>query len=91
MDFTSFISTSTVVVCAVLGYTIKNAFDFIPNKYIPLIMGILGVLINVFSAISVGETIDFNAFSTGLISGAASTGCYEMVRNFINKGDKNNG
>ena len=32
-----------VGICMCLGYIIKNSLDFIPNKYIPLIMMVLGL------------------------------------------------
>lgn len=71
-------------VCLCVGYIIKNVIpsDKI-NKYIPLIMGILGVGVNTW----------LNAFSFtpeillgGLASGLASTGTYELFKQFINKG-----
>ena len=32
-----------VGICLATGYIIKHSLDFVPNKYIPLIMGVLGV------------------------------------------------
>ena len=54
------------------------------NKYIPLIMGVLGVALNVW------VNMDFTAeiLLAGLFSGLASTGLYEMFRNIIGKGEK---
>lgn len=70
-------------VCLCVGYIIKHA---IPsgkiNKYIPLIMGVLGVGVNVW----------LNAFSFtpeillgGLLSGLASTGLHQLFKQFIEK------
>ncbi len=66
-----------MAICFSIGYIIKNSLDFIPNKYIPLIMGITGILLNTW----------LNAWSFtpqvllgGLASGLASTGAFEMVR-----------
>lgn len=70
-------------ICLCVGYIIKN---FIPgdtvNKFIPLIMGGLGVFLNMW----------INAFALtpeiilgGLVSGLASTGLYEAFRNLIEK------
>ena len=36
-----------IAICLCVGYVIKNSLDFIPNKYIPLIMAVLGVVSNV--------------------------------------------
>ena len=46
---TQYVSIVVVGICLCVGYIIKNSLDFIPNKYIPLIMGILGLIINVDS------------------------------------------
>jgi len=67
-----------VGICLALGYIIKHSLDFIPNKYIPLIMGIVGVILNVWM-----NDWKFNVqiLLGGLASGLASTGAFEMVRN----------
>lgn len=71
-----------VGICLALGYIIKHSLNFIPNKYIPLIMGIVGVLLNVWM-----NEWNFNVqiLLGGLASGLASTGAFEMVRNIRNK------
>lgn len=73
-------------VCLCIGYIIKNVIpsDKI-NKYIPLIMGILGVGVNVWlNAFSITPEILLG----GLASGLASTGMYELFKQFIDKGGK---
>ena len=81
-----FFELVVVGICLCLGYIIKNLIptDKI-NKFIPLIMGVTGVLINLW----------VNSFTptpqiilTGLVSGLASTGMYEMFAQFIKKGGK---
>ena len=72
---TQYISIIVVGICLCVGYVIKNSLDFIPNKYIPLIMLVLGTVINVLMNL------------TGMFSGLASTGLYEMFKNLINKGE----
>lgn len=71
-----------VGICLALGYIIKHSLNFIPNKYIPLIMGIVGVLLNVWM-----NDWNFNVqiLLGGLASGLASTGAFEMVRNIRSK------
>lgn len=71
-----------VGICLALGYIIKHSLDFIPNKYIPLIMGIVGILLNVWM-----NNWKFNVqiLLGGLASGLASTGAFEMVRNIRDK------
>ena len=72
-----------VGICLCVGYILKNLIktDKI-NKYIPLIMGVLGVIINTWVC-----NFDFSPsiLLGGLVSGLASTGLYELFKNFINK------
>ena len=84
MDLTflsEFIVVITLAFCLGVGYIIKTSLDFIHNKYIPLIMGAIGVIFNVFVSGEVNPTV----IVVGLISGLASTGMYELFRNFIEK------
>lgn len=78
-----YLSLVVVGICLCVGYIIKNSLDFIPNKYIPLIMGILGLIINIL--INLSTEITAEVVLGGLFSGLASTGLYEMFRNLISK------
>ncbi len=78
-----YLSLVVVGICLCVGYIIKNSLDFIPNKYIPLIMGILGLIINILINLSTGITAE--VVLGGLFSGLASTGLYEMFKNLISK------
>ena len=73
-----------VGICLCVGYIIKNLVpsDSI-NKFIPLIMGVLGVLLNFW----VNQQFTAEVLLGGLFSGLASTGLYELFRNLINRGD----
>ena len=71
-----------VGICLCVGFIIKQSLDFIPNKYIPLIMGLLGLAINIAMNFS---AIDANVILGGLFSGLASTGLYEAFKNLIIK------
>lgn len=83
---TQFFSIVVVGICLCVGYVIKNSLDFIPNKYIPAIMLVLGTVINILMNISTGITAE--VFLTGMFSGLASTGLHEMFKNLINKEEK---
>lgn len=78
-----YIVIMVMAICFCAGYIIKNA---IPsegiNKYIPLIMGVLGIVLNVW--------LNEWAFTPvillgGLASGLASTGAFELVKNLTKK------
>lgn len=84
MDLTflnDFVVVITLAFCVGIGYIIKTSLDFIPNKYIPLIMGVIGVVFNCAAV----DTITATTIVAGLVSGLASTGMYELFRNFIEK------
>lgn len=72
-------------ICLIVGYVIKNAFDSIPNKYIPLAVTCLGLIL-AFVTNTAHWSLDVAL--TGMVSGLASTGCYELLRNLFFKEDK---
>jgi hypothetical protein len=67
-----------MAICLAVGYVIKHSLNFIPNKYIPLIMGILGTVLNVWLN---SWAFTPEIFLGGLASGLAATGAFELVRN----------
>lgn len=74
-----------VAICMALGYIIKHSLDFIPNKYIPLIMAVVGVFMNIW----LNEwSITPQILLGGMASGLASTGAFEMVRNIAVKANR---
>ena len=83
MDFTMLTEHFVLVVvvaCLILGYIIKTSLNFIPNKYIPTILAVLGAILNpMVSGISV-ETIVY-----GALMGLASTGMHQAFTRFIEK------
>ena len=80
--FTEFAVPIIVGICLCIGYIIKNMIpsDGI-NKYIPLIMGALGVVLNVWINLGITPQILLG----GLFSGLASTGMHQVFKNLINK------
>lgn len=87
MDVTmlsSFANAIIVGICLCVGYVIKHSLDFIPNKYIPLIMACLGLIMSICTNL---DKITLEVVLTGLFSGLASTGCYEAFKNLI-KGEE---
>ena len=84
----SFISEYAVPVivgiCICVGYIIKNSFPSIDNKYIPLIMAILGIVLNVWINMNITPEI----ILAGMFSGLASTGLYQVFKELIG-GNKN--
>ena len=79
---TEYVNVITLGICLCVGYVIKTSITIIPNKYIPLIMLVLGTVISVLSNL---YNISASVILQGMVSGLASTGLYETFRNIINK------
>ena len=79
---TEFISPIALVVCLVVGFVIKVFGNDKANRFIPLIVAILGVLICAWDAMALTPAI----VAAGLISGLASTGLYEAFKQLLNIG-----
>lgn len=85
MDIT-FLSDYVVVlvlgICLCVGYILKHLVttDTI-NRWIPLIMGILGVALNVW----IQNTFTPAVLLGGLFSGLASTGLHQVFKQLITK------
>jgi len=89
LDFlTRYVVVIVLCICLCLGYVIKHSISFIPNKYIPLIMAIVGIILNVWIN---GWKFTPEILLGGLASGLASTGAFEMVRNIASKEEKDAG
>lgn len=90
VDFVTIFNETFVAVvmiaCLIVGYIIKTSLDFIPNKYIPTILAVFGAIVNLTVNVLSVETIVY-----GALMGLASTGFYEMFRNFVEgrKDDEN--
>lgn len=73
-----------VGICLCIGYVIKNIITSEKvNKYIPLIMAVLGVVLNIWVNMGFTPAILLG----GLISGLASTGLHQAFKNIIERKD----
>ena len=72
-------------ICLCIVYIVKNVIPSKSvNRFIPLIMGVVGVALALWlHSFSLSPEI----LLSGLISGLASTGMFEMFRQFIEKGE----
>ena len=85
MDFSSlteYFVLVVVVACLVVGYIIKHAtfLKWIPNDDIPVVLAILGAIVN---AIMGGLSIESIVY--GALMGLASTGLHQAFKQFIEK------
>ena len=85
----TYLVPSVVILCLLVGYIIKNLIpnDSI-NRFIPLIVGVLGVAATIFTAVTTGVPITVDGVVAGLSSGLASTGLFEAYKNLLNGSDK---
>lgn len=84
MDVTflmQFVNPVILGICLLTGYVLKTAFDWFPNKYIPLAALAMGTLIAI--SINLQSGINAEVVLGGMISGLASTGLYEMLKNLF--------
>ena len=86
MDFSfvvEYISPIILVACLIVGYVVKHAIpNETINRYIPLILAVLGIVLNVWACMG----ISLETAVTGAMSGLASTGLYELFAQLIEKG-----
>lgn len=82
----NYLVIAVILVCCCIGYVIKTSLDFIPNKYIPLIMACIGVVLNYF----IVGYFNVNVLLGGMLSGLSSVGLHQAFKNLIEnkEGDK---
>lgn len=78
--FNEYISVIVVGICLCIGFVIKKSITAIPNKYIPLIMAVLGIVLNAW--------MNNFAFTPeillgGMFSGLASTGLHQAFTQLL--------
>lgn len=76
-----------VGICLCVGYVIKVSLSFIPNKYIPLIMAVLGTVTNIL----IQKGISGDIVLTGMFSGLTSTGLHQVFKNLLKEKDDTEG
>ena len=83
MDFLSdYVVLVVLGICLCVGYIIKNVVPSEKiNRFIPLIMGVLGIAVNLWLSASISP----EGVLAGLVSGLASTGLYEAFHQFLSK------
>ena len=70
-----YIIIGVIIICLIVGFILKNLVktDKI-NKFIPLIMAVLGVVLNIWFS---GWVFNPTVLIGGLVSGLASSGAYD--------------
>ena len=86
MDFVTIFTDHFVLVvmvaCLVVGYIIKHAtfLKWIPNDDIPIVLAILGAIVN-----TIVGGLSIESIVYGALMGLASTGLHQAFKQFIEK------
>lgn len=73
------------LICFGVGYVIKHFIPKLPNKFIPLILACLGLILNLgFN----NWNFTFDICIAGIGSGLIATGSFEAIRNLVPKKDE---
>lgn len=86
MDFVTIFTDHFVLVvmvaCLVVGYIIKHAtfLKWIPNDDIPVVLAILGAIVN-----TIVGGLSIESIVYGALMGLASTGLHQTFKQFIEK------
>ena len=83
MDFsvlTKYFVVVVLVACLVMGYIIKHAtfLKWIPNDDIPVILAVIGAIMN-----SIVSSISVESIVYGAVMGLASTGMHQAFKRWI--------
>ena len=86
LNLGEFLIPSIVIFCGIIGFVLKKWIKDIDNKWIPTTVCFLGIVVSVLNS-----GTNFKAVLMGAVSGLASTGIHQLIKNFIEKGGKNDG
>ena len=85
MDFaflSDYLVPVIVGICLCIGYILKHTFPRFDNRYIPAVVGLLGLGVSGWVN---WPQISPEVVLTGLVSGLASTGLHEVVHQLAEK------
>ncbi len=83
-QISTYLMPSVVILCLCVGYVVKN---LVPsesvNRFIPLIVAVVGLVAGVGSAIATGAGVTLDLVVGSIVSGLASSGLYDGFKNII--------
>ena len=82
--FATYIVPVIVGICLIVGYLVKN-FTGADNRFIPLVVTVLGVALAVWMN---WPAITPEVVLGGAVSGLASTGMHQLLKQWIDNGGK---
>ena len=82
--FATYIVPVIVGICLIVGYLIKN-FTGADNRFIPVVVTVLGVALAVWMN---WPAVTPEVILGGAVSGLASTGMHQLLKQWIDNGGK---
>ena len=82
--FSTYIIPTIVGLCLIVGYLVKN-FTGADNRFIPLVVTVLGIALAVWMN---WPAITPEVVLGGAVSGLASTGMHQLLKQWIDNGGK---
>lgn len=80
ISFLNSYAVPTIIgICLCTGYVIKNSLPSIKNRYIPLIMVTIGIILNIW----INRSISPDILLAGMFSGLSSTGLHQTFKQLI--------
>ena len=76
----NFLNPVIIGLCLLIGNTLKSSIPKLPNQYIPLVLGLIGVVLSV-----VLNGLSTNNILIGLVSGLSATGAHQAYRGLVDK------
>lgn len=76
----NFLNPVIIGLCLLIGNTLKSSIPKLPNQYIPLVLGLIGVVLSV-----VLNGLNANNILIGLVSGLSATGAHQAYRGLVDK------
>ena len=77
-ELTTYFTPVVVIACLVVGYILKHSFKMIKNDFIPVILAVIGAVLNpIVCGVSVETVVH------GALMGLASTGMHQAFTRFI--------
>lgn len=92
LDILNYVNPAVVGFCLCIGYIIKHSISQIPNKLIPLIMGVIGAI----CSLAINWPVEsaqaaLIAVYGGLASGLMSTGLHQAFAQMVGGADSKDG
>ena len=76
LDFSEYMIPSIITICFIVGVLLKQ-IETINKRFIPHILTLLGVTLSIW----LGKSVEFEIILKGVVSGFASSGLWELIKN----------